>query len=536
MRIQAITRHAGVSFNGGPGLVHVRAANADPRVLRSAWEHVVVQSGLGGPLHIDSTTDDDVGASGAVFPFLALATLSRALRDAYAGRSSVGHIVDELATAALDARMYDASYGMHALLARTRGWVVQPFALGFFPTVLLGAGRHARMLVMNMPGHVSSTLALAGINKAIARDLFASHGFPVAPGAMVSSPQAALRIARTLGQPVVVKRLIGGNSDGVIIGVQEVRDVTSAAKALLSGGHAVLVESHLIGSELRLHFISGRLHRAFLAEPRTVTGDGVRSLAELIREGLPDYLDTMSASRFHTRRLVMCLWALGVRKLADIARVAPARGRVVRVSAATGSAMQRVDVSDFILSRDIARFERFLALHGSPSCGIDVIVRTPRAPFDESGAILEINVPCGFGYLDDPRRAVAADLDNAIAGDATFRRDKGRIPVCLVMNSDEKRLARGVRAALRSRYERVAVARLSVARTNWVSLLNQPDVDALVVIVSEASILAHGVPVNLAPALMCDGDRAEFVRRYPATCSTVKFAKGRIADVADLHT
>jgi hypothetical protein len=525
MRIQALTRHAGVSFNGGPGYVHLRAANADPRVLRSAWDDVVVQHYLGGPLRLRDRGGGEWEGSAPVFPFVPLVTLSAALRAACAGRPLTRAIADELAISGGDARMYDASYGLHARAARRRGWVVQPLLLGFYPALLVGAGRHARFLVMNTTANVSSPLTLAGINKAIARDLLASHGLPVAPGALATSPDLARRVAQRLGGPVVIKRLIGGNSDGVIVGVSATRDVTSAAKTLLAGGHAILVESLVTGTELRLHFLAGRLHRAFRAEPYTVTGDGRSSLIELIEAKHPRYLAFMSAASAHRRRLVMSLWGFGVRTLADMARTIPAHGRVVRVSAATGAGMERVDVSDFIPRRDISRLERFLSHHGSPSCGMDVIVHTPGAPFDEAGAILELNVPCGFAYLDDPRRAVAADLDAAIAGDATFRRDKGRIPVWLVM---EKRLAGKAEAALRKRYDRVAVGRLDVARSNWVSLVNQPDVDALVVIVSEEAILAHGIPVNLAPLLVPHGDRATFPQRFPATYRTVKHAKGRL--------
>jgi cyanophycin synthetase len=417
---------------------------------------------------------------------------------------------------------------MHLREAQRRGWVVQSLRLGFYPALLLGAGRHAHLLVMNVPAHVSAPLTLAGINKGTARDLLAAYGLPVAAGAVASSPSAALRAARRIGGPVVIKRLVGGNSDGVIVGVSQTRDVTSAAAMLLAGNQAVLVESAVTGVELRLHFLSGKLHRAFRADPYWVTGDGHRSLTDLVGERYPRYLRVMSSSGAHRRRLVMCLWPLGVRTIADVDRVVPALGHVVRISAATGAGMERVEAADFIPKRDIARIERFLTHHGSPSCGVDVIVRTPGAPFDEGGVILELNIPCGFGYLDDPKRAVAADLRAAIAGDAGFRRDKGRVPVWLVMEEEGKDLARRAEMALRKREGRVAVGALAVEQSNWVSHLNQPDVEALLITVSEDTIRAHGVPVNLAPALVCEGDRAAFARRFPVTWQTVKQAKGRL--------
>jgi hypothetical protein len=532
MRIQSLTRHAGVSFNGGPGFVHIRTANADPRVLRSAWDTVVAQRGLGEPLQVTTSEDDGSGrvdGFAPVFPFLPLPSLATAIRAAYADRAISKTLTDELALASADARMFEASYGMHLREAQRRGWVAQSFRLGFYPAILVGAGRHAHMLVMNMPARASAPLALAGMNKGIARDLLAAHGLPIAAGALAASPTAALRAARRIGGLVVIKRLIGGNSDGVIVGLSETRDITSAAKMLLAGNHAVLVESAVTGVELRLHFLSGKLHRTFRAEPYSVTGDGKRSLAELIGERYPRYLHIMSGSNAHRRRLVMCLWAHGVRTIADVEKVIPELGRAIRISAATGAGMERVEVTDFIPKRDISRIERFLKSHGSPSGGIDVIVCMPGAPFDEGGVILELNIPCGFAYLDDPQRAVATDLDAAIAGDATFRRDKGRVPVWLVMKEDGEKVARRVELALRKQHEHVVVNELTAHQSNWVSLLNRPDADALLVTVSEDAILAHGIPVNLAPVLVFDGDPKMSARKFPITWQTVRHAKGRHA-------
>src|SRR5438045_3512119 len=96
MRIQPLTRHAGVSYNGGPGYVHFRAADADPRVLRSAWERVVVQPGLGGPIRLRRLGGGDWEGSAPVFPFLSLVTLLAALRAACAGRRLPRAIADEL--------------------------------------------------------------------------------------------------------------------------------------------------------------------------------------------------------------------------------------------------------------------------------------------------------------------------------------------------------------------------------------------------------------------------------------------------------
>ena len=76
MRIQSLTRHAGVSFNGGPGLVHLRASNADSRVLCAAWERLVanvlippvVKAGLRTRICWPAVVADAIGASPSPWP------------------------------------------------------------------------------------------------------------------------------------------------------------------------------------------------------------------------------------------------------------------------------------------------------------------------------------------------------------------------------------------------------------------------------------------------------------------------------------
>jgi hypothetical protein len=507
-RVLAVTRHAGVSFNGRSGQVHLRIANEDSRVLSSTWDALIRSVGLGGPLLLTRGRNQTSSASAELFHFLPLDTLRAALDHGLVRRELPRWLTDELATAASDARMYAASYGRHVTEAARRGWLVHPLRLGFHPALLLGAGRHARMLVMNAP--------------------------EVAPGALAGSAAAAVRAARRLGdgRPVVLKRMSGGNSDGVIVGLERPADVRSAATRLLAGHHAVLVEAMVEGNEYRLHFIDGRLHRMFHAEPYTITGDGRRSIAALLRRAHPRYLRAMSAAEAHRRRLVLCLWSAGVREFADLGRIVPARGKVLRASPASGTGMRRVAPSSVLLADDIARLERFLARYRAPSCGLDLVMRAPRAPLDEAGAILEINVPCGFAYLDQPARAVAADLDAAVADDPDFRRTKGRIPVWLVLEEDAPRLRPRALALLRSRHGRVRVGRLADrrddGRDDWASLLNDATADALLLTVSEAAVEAHGLPRNLGATLVHDATAQDVTRRAPMTCRTVRHAAGRV--------
>ena len=510
--------------------MHLWVSGARMRALRAAWDACFVKAGLAAPLRARAEkTGGAIHGFAAAYQFLPIAAMTEALEAALSGTRASADTLDALATHALDARMYRDSYGLYAEVARHWGWVVQPIRLGFYPSLLLGAGRHARLLAMNVGEGVSAPLGMAGINKAIGRDFLAAHGLPVAPGFLVDSVDLAVRRARELGFPVVLKRLIGGNSDGVLVGLRTVAAVRAGAARLLGQDFAILVEHLVEGTEVRLHFVAGRLHRAFHAEPREVTGDGRRSLAALIAKRHPGYWAAMTSSRVHQGRLVNCLWAQGVRTFADLRTVIPAKGAAVRVSAATGSGMQIVDPAAYFRRADITRLEQFLKRHGAPSCGMDVMVTRPRAPLDDGAVIIELNAPCGFGYVDDPLRVAAYEMQEAVRGDRTFQRSKGRVPVWLVLEEQARDATvwRRVRAAFDRRHPRGVTSVVRGRGANWTALVNRRDAEALLIRLSAEAILEHGLPANLAPQLLFEGSEAAFRRTFPVACRTVRHAKGR---------
>jgi hypothetical protein len=329
---------------------------------------------------------------------------------------------------------------------------------------------------------------------------------------------------------VVLKRLVGGNSDGVLVGLGTAEAVRAGAGRLLRQDSAILVERFVDGTEVRLHFVAGRLHRAFHAEPRQISGDGRRSLAALIAARHPGYWRAMSSSTAHKGRLVNCLWAQGARTFGDLRKIIPARGASVRVSAATGSGMTIVDPATYFRRDDITTLEQLLKRYGAPSCGMDVVVSQPLAPLAEGAVILELNVPCGFGYLDDPLRVAAYELQEAVRGDRAFQRSKGRVPVWLVLEEQagDATVWRRVRAAFDRRHPRGITSVVRGTDPAWTALLNQRDAEALLVRLSAEAILEHGLPANLAPQLLFEGSEAAFRRAFPIACQTARHAKGRL--------
>src|SRR5439155_7428300 len=139
-------------------------------------------------------------------------------------------------------------------------------------------GRHTKIFTMNTHENVLAPMAFAGTNKAYCRDFLQAHGFPVAPGHLVTDPEMAVDKARLLGFPVVLKRFVVGNSDGVIAAIATKEDCRDGARRLLQKDYCLVLEKMIEGVEIRLHFVAGRLHKAYRCEPLHVRGNGKDSL------------------------------------------------------------------------------------------------------------------------------------------------------------------------------------------------------------------------------------------------------------------
>jgi hypothetical protein len=280
------------------------------------------------------------------------------------------------------------------------------------------------------------------------------------------------------------------------------------------------------------------LHKAYRCEPLYVRGNGKDSIHDLMVAAYPDYFRVMSASEAQRQRFVLFLWGRGLREFDDVRKDVPAAGDRVRVSAAAGAKMTEVDPRDVFLDRDVTRLEQLLQQYGAPSAGVDVMMTSRRVPLSRGGVILEMNVPCGFAYLDEPARAAACELKAAIGHDREFMTHQGRVPVWMILDED-MRAQPNVKARIRRRFFRrhprgVEGVLSGGLEGPWPAVLSDRTAEAFLIRVDEAAILDHGMPARLSPMVIVAGTTARFRRRYPVVSRTVVNAKGRLVAVAEV--
>ncbi len=120
-------------------------------------------------------------------------------------------------------------------------------------------------------------------NKSHVNEMLRDAGLPVAKQGVAVTAEECVALARQIGFPVVVKPATRdftngvsvnlGNDDAVIAGFNKARDLLP-----------LLVEAFIEGTEYRITVVKGQIVGVHERTSPTITGDGIRSVSELIFE------------------------------------------------------------------------------------------------------------------------------------------------------------------------------------------------------------------------------------------------------------
>lgn len=287
-----------------------------------------------------------------------------------------------------------------------------------------GEGHRQRRLWRHYTGATSYLATKISTRKDAANAVLGLHGLPVPRQELVTSEEAALRAARRIGTPVVVKP--AGTDFGTAVHLDVSSDAAVRAAFANARKHgAVLVEEQIPGDHYRLMVINGRLTSARRQKPAHVVADGARSIARLV--------DAANAARIRNGWVPIPLDEEARKLLAGRGltpdSVPPAGSEVrlrVQSNLSEGGSME---VLTDVVHPDNARLAlRAAAIVGIDVAGLDFI--TPditRSYLEVGGGICEINVTPGLILGEQA----------IILEDWFPRGDTGRIPLFVLLDPPE---------------------------------------------------------------------------------------------------
>ncbi|MCA0177065.1 MAG: cyanophycin synthetase [Proteobacteria bacterium] len=294
-----------------------------------------------------------------------------------------------------------------------------------------GAQRRIWTAETDLTGAIAENIAS---DKDLTKTLLQACGVPIPEGQVVDSPAAAWDAAEDIGLPVVVKPSDGNHGRGVALDLRTEADVHKAYELARLHGSEVIVERYVRGHEHRLLVVGGRLVAAARGEDAWITGDGRRTVAELIDAQINIDPRRGVNEDFPLARLAVDadeVIQLDLQRQGLTAASVPEAGRKVLVQRNGNVA---IDCTDEV-HPDVAFLAGLAARAlGLDIAGIDLVaddIGRPLAP--QGGAVVEVNAGPGLLMHLKPAEGQPRPVGQAIV-EHLFPSDEaatavGRIPI-----------------------------------------------------------------------------------------------------------
>ena len=312
-----------------------------------------------------------------------------------------------------------------------------PFHIVGGNVIQLGEGRFQHRIWSTVTSTTSRVADRLCRDKYATSRLLADLDLPVPPQRLVSSAKEARAAAEDIGFPVVVKPLGGNTGKGVSANLKATAEVAGAFRRARQIGSEVIVERFVEGQDHRILVVGGRVAAAALRVPPSVTGDGRRTIGELIDLLNGDPL--RDGFRRCQVKLDEELSRLLERAGYELATVLP-QGEVFQLRSTANVSMggSTIDVTEE-LHPDNAE----MAIYAVEAVGLDVAgvdfltTDISRSYRDVGGGIVEINSRPGLRPHIWPVTGQSRDVAAAVLDTMYPPGARSRVPLALAIGSPD---------------------------------------------------------------------------------------------------
>jgi cyanophycin synthetase len=326
---------------------------------------------------------------------------------------------------------------VEAAEARGIPWI----RLNRYSLVQFGHGKYQQRIQATTTGRTGNiAVELAG-DKEETNEILRSLGLPVPEQRIVRREGDAVRAAKRIGFPVVLKPLDGNHGRGVSINLKTAEEVEVGFKKALEHGRTVIVESYIEGFDHRLLVVNGELVAAAKREPGHVIGDGKHTIEQLVDIVNEDPRRGVGHEKVLTRlefdhQAERLLGKIGYDK-DTVAK----QGEVVylRSTANLSTGGTALDVTDIIHPDNREMAIRAINAIGLDIGGVDFLTNDISLSYREAGgAICEVNAGPGFRMHVAPSEGTPRDVAGPVI-DMLFPPDSPtRVPIAAVTGTNGK--------------------------------------------------------------------------------------------------
>lgn len=305
----------------------------------------------------------------------------------------------------------------------------------------LGTGKKQKSVQATISSQTSYLAVENSCDKDRTKTLLKGAGLPVPIGDVVCNEYELLQAAEKIGYPLVIKPLNGRQGQNIVTNIQNDTDLLAAFRVVYSEGTQYILERFYAGNDYRFFVVNGELVAASLRLPPIVTGDGYKTIGELIEEENLNPLRGEGHEKAMSKipldeRTVVHLEKSGY-SLQSVLKKGQAQEVLGNANLSTGGSA--IDVTD-----DVHPSYRKMAIEAAEAvgldiAGIDILSTDVTVPFVEAeAAILEVNAAPGIRMHLYPSKGKSRDAGGAIVDYLFSSREEASIPIVAVTGTNGK--------------------------------------------------------------------------------------------------
>ena len=307
--------------------------------------------------------------------------------------------------------------------------------------VQFGHGKFQQRIQATITGRTPYIAVELASDKEETNKILASLGLPVPRQHLVTSQTDALKAARRLGGPVVLKPYNGNHGRGITINITGEDEIRAAFDAAREHSRSVIVETFQVGDDHRLLVVNDTLVAATRRTPGHVVGDGRRTIGELVEIVNQDPRRGVGHEKVLTRLELDREANLMMERVGYTADSVPAPGETVylRSTANLSTGGTATDVTDIIHpdNRDMA--VRAVRAIGLDVGGVDFITPNIAESYKSiGGAICEVNAAPGFRMHVAPSEGTPRDAAGPVIDMLFPPGSPSRVPIAAITGTNGK--------------------------------------------------------------------------------------------------
>ena len=315
--------------------------------------------------------------------------------------------------------------------------------LNEYSLVQFGHGKYQQRIqatITSKTGHIAVEVSC---DKEDTHNLLHDLGLPLPRQELVYSERQAVRMARRIGYPVVVKPLDANHGRGITIDISQDNEIESAFRFAREKGSSkgILIESMISGFDHRMLVVNGELVAVAKRVPGHIVGDNKHSISELVDIVNQDPRRGVGHEKVLTQLELDRQANLLIEQAGHTADTVLPEGEIfyLRSTANLSTGGTAIDLTDEVHPDNKAMAVRAVMAVGLDVGGVDFLIDDISQSYKEiGGAIVEVNAAPGFRMHVAPSEGKPRDVAGKVMDMLFPAGTPSRIPIAAITGTNGK--------------------------------------------------------------------------------------------------